>query len=468
MPDHTERADHVLVVDDVESVRNFLCMLLRDSGYQATEAPDGTSALRLAHEDTPDVVLLDIGLPDVSGLQVLEELHGLDADLPVVMVTGLDDVDTAVRAMHLGAYDYLTKPFSNTEALASVARAAEHRRLSRKVGALRERLGRVPPLTELLGTSGAIARLRDHATELAATTRPALFLGEHGTGKQILARWIHARSTRARSPFVAIDCAGLITAVADLELFGYDNGTDSRSIFPHGEVELANGGTLFLGNVESLPLAAQDGLLAYLQQGCVRRVGGTASLPLDVRLLAGTAAELRELVAGRLFRRDLYLLLTDTILTVPSLRSRADDILHLVHVVLEATGRELGRELPSLSPEATEVLVAYPWPGNVAELHHVVRRAMVLATDRIEPRHLAVRLSAEAVGMPAGVADGHLSLAERVRLVEEAVEREAILDALSRAHGNKTRAAERLGLSYKTLHQKMKKLGFEEPHEASP
>ncbi len=380
----------VLIADDAQPIRTFLKALLRKAGYDPVGAADGAAALKMARQRSPDAVLLDIHMPGLSGLQVLEDLHSVDPHLPVIMVTGDDDIGTAVKAMRLGAYDYLTKPFGNAKVLASVKRAVERHQLGEQARSPRERLGRVPPVTEFLGVSTVITELHDQVVLAAATTRQVLITGETGSGKEFIARSIHARSSRRSGPFVAVNCDALAPSLARLELFGHEGIGELERVGRPGQLEMASDGALFLSNIGSLPLSTQDELLAFLQSSCAQRVGAAEPIPLDVRVIASSTVELRELVAGHLFRRDLYLRLADTILVVPPLRERPDDISYLVNSLIDATNQELGKHVAGLTSEATDLLLAHSWPGNVRELRHTIRRAMLLARDHIEPRHLAI------------------------------------------------------------------------------
>jgi len=458
----------VLVVDDLKAVRQILGSLLGKAGYRAIEAEDGQKALDLARAEAPDVVLLDIRMPGLDGFQVLERLQGIDPELPVVMITAYDDVDTAVRAMRLGAYHYLSKPFHHDEVIAIVERAIERRRLSRQVRSLHERLNQMASLSGLLGTSEAIARLLEQIERVAATGLAVLLTGEHGTGKELVARSIHARSSRRHGPFVAVDCGAIPAPLLEGELFGHERGA-----FPGadrqrpGQLELAAGGTLYLADVGAVPLGAQSRLLRFLQDRQLQRLGGTERIPLDVRIVAGTSVDLRELVMGHLFRRHLFARLAEAALLIPPLRERKDDVVYLVKRFLDATNQELGKNVQGPTPEALDRLLAHGWPGNLRELRHVIKRAVLLAERRIEPAHLAIAPAPEP--QPAEEApepdDQSLPLPERTRRAVARIERSAISEALRRSGGNKSRAARILGIDYKTLYVKLKKYDLRSTEE---
>ena len=456
----------ILIADDVKGVRQVLHSLLRKAGYQTLDAEDGNVALAMARTEAPDAVLLDIRMPGLDGFQVLDHIHELDPDLPVVMITGYGDVDTAVRAMQRGAYHYLTKPFHNAEVLAVVERAIERRSLCRQVRSLNQRLNRIAPLADALGTSEAIARLREQVDRVAGTDLAVLIIAEDGSGKELIARAIHARSPRCHGPFVAVDCGALPAALIDGEFFGYEAGASPDGDRQRtGQIELAAGGTLYLAHVDGLPLATQGRLLDLYQTQELERVGGTDRIALDVRIIASASIDLDDLVAGQLFRRDLFVGLAEATLALPPLRERKDDIVFLVKRLLDTTNHELGKNVHGPTPEALDILLAHTWPGNLHELRHVIKRAVLLAHDQIEPSHLRIVPARDPQGL-AAAADQGLPLPERTRRATEALERAAILDALRRAGGNKSRAARSLGIDYKTLYVKLRKYELRVPEES--
>ena len=465
MPRDGSSPARVLVVDDLKGVRQLLRSVLAKADYEVLEAEDGRRGLDLIRAESPDVVLLDIRMPGLDGFAVLERALAADPELPVVMVTAYADTDSAVQAMQRGAYDYLSKPFSHAEVLAVVERAVERRRLSSEVRTLHDQLARVAPLADQLGTSDAIARLLEQVERAAPTDAPVLITGEDGSGTELVARAIHARSARRNGPFVAVDCGAVPADQVERELFGHERdafpGADRRR---PGQIELAAGGTLFLADAGALPLAAQRPLLSFLQEGQLQRVGGSERIPIDARLIAATTADLDEAVAGHLFRRDLYDHIAEARLAVPPLRERPDDVVFLVQRLLEATSKELRKSVQGVSPEALDLLVAHRWPGNLRELRHVIKRAVLAADERIEPQHLAL---APAPAAPAPDEAG-LPLAERKRRAIERVETQAIADALQRTGGNKRQAAKALAVDYKTLLTKIGKYGLQATGERSP
>jgi DNA-binding NtrC family response regulator len=453
-------AGRVLVVDDLPGVRHLLCTVLGHAGYETLEAEDGGAALESVRADRPDVVLCDIRMPGVDGFGVLEGAHEVDPELPIIMITGLDDVDTAVRAMRLGAYHYVNKPFRNDEVVALVERAMERRRLTTQVRDLRQQVAREGPAAGL-GTGEAVARILEQVERAARSDGPMLLTGERGTGKEYVARLVHARSTRRDGPFITVDAGALPTELLECGLFGheadaYPGATHER----RGELERASGGALYIDDAAALSLGTQGRLGRFLETGRLQRVGGAALVEADVRVIAATSVELRELVSGRLFRRDLYGRLAEWHLALPPLRARQDDILYFVKRFLDETNRELGKTVQGPTPEALDQILAYAWPGNLRELRHAIKRAVLLADTRIEPAHLAITPFAERDGYEDA---DDLPLAQRTRHAVERIERRAILDALRAAGGNKSRAARELGIDYKTLHLKIKKYQLTTP-----
>ncbi len=460
MPRDGSATARVLIIDDLKGVRQLLRAVLAKADYEVLEAADGRRGLDLIRAESPDVVLLDIRMPGLDGFAVLERARVVAPELPVVMVTAYADTDSAVDAMQRGAYDYLSKPFNHAEVLAVVERALEHRRLTREVRTLHDQVARVAPLADQLGTSDAIQALLEQVERVAPGEAAVLITGEDGSGGELVARAIHARSGRRHGPFVTVDCGAVPAEQVERELFGHE-----RDAFPGadrqrpGQIELAAGGTLLLADVGALPLAAQGHLLTFLQEHQLQRVGGSERIPIDARLIATTTVELAEAVAGHLFRRDLHDHIAEARLAIPPLRERPDDVLFLVQRCLEDTNRELHKHVEGIRPDALDRLAAYPWPGNLRELRHVVRRAVLLADDRIEPQHLA--LGASPAAPPPDEAD--LPLAERRRRAVARVEAQAVAEALERAGGDKRQAAKALGIDYKTLLSKIRKHQIQPP-----
>jgi DNA-binding NtrC family response regulator len=452
-----------MVVDDEVEVRRVLAELLAGEGLRVVEAADGRAGLALALAEAPTVAILDIAMPEVDGLALLEKLRGLAPELPVIMLTGSDDARTAVEAMRLGAYDYLTKPFDHEELILHVRRALERQALRSEVSALRSQLTEPASLRALMGPSRAVEDLILAVGRVASSPFTVLVQGETGTGKELVARAIHQRSPRHGHAFIALDCGALPESLIESEMFGYDRGAfTGAERRREGRFELATGGTLFLDEVANLSLTTQAKLLRALQERSVWPLGGKAPVSVDVRVIAASNTPLEaEVQAGR-FRRDLYYRLNEFTLTLPPLRSRREDIPFLANRFLGEASMELRRTVVGFSPGAEALLVAHAWPGNVRELRNVVRRAVLLSTDRVEPEHLDIlahpggRNGSTPLPGPGELEEQPTTLKEaRERGAAEA-ERRAIRWALRAARGNKSEAARLLRTDYKTLHVKVK------------
>ncbi|MCC6670855.1 MAG: sigma-54-dependent Fis family transcriptional regulator [Planctomycetes bacterium] len=451
----------VLVVDDEADLRWVVRNLLRDAGLEVLEAGDADGALALARDHSPDVVLSDVRMPGRSGVELLEELRRLDGDLPVILFSALEEIDTAVQAMKKGAYDYLAKPFDPQRLVLTVQRAAEQRGLRREVDRLRAERGGP---RAYFGESAA-ARELERVVELVAarTSLAVLVLGESGTGKEVVAREIHRRSPQAAGPFVAVDCGALPEPLMESQLFGHRRGafTGADQDRP-GLFRMAEGGTLFLDELGNLPLALQAKLLRTLQERAVTPVGGGEPIPFRTRLLCATNQDLQRDVEAGQFRMDLYHRVAEFVLRIPPLRERPEDIRAFALRFLREANEEMGREVRELSPEALGRLQASPWHGNLRELRNAIRRAVLicpgatLETGEFAP---AGEESSPTQGsQPVHGESG--SLAERVRRRSDRLEAEILRDTLERCGGNKAAAARALQIDYTTLHRKLKRHGL--------
>jgi DNA-binding NtrC family response regulator len=444
----------VLVVDDEPGVRASVKVIL-ERECEIVEVADGLSALALAGSRAIDLCFLDIRLPGMEGIEVLGRLRQLDPSLPVVLVTAVRTVRTAVEAMKLGAYDYLTKPFGVDELRRVAQRALERRALEREVRYLRDELARHEGLEELVGASPPMRRLYATIRQVATTTATVLLLGESGTGKELVARAIHRQGPRHRRPFVAVNCGALPAELIESELFGHEKGafTGATARKP-GKFEIAHGGTVFLDEIATLRVDLQAKLLRAIQEREIEGVGSTRSARVDVRFIAATNADLRRAVATRQFREDLYYRLNVVPITVPPLRERREDIVPLAYHFLAKYARRFGRPVTRISPGALTLLQQYHWPGNVRELENIVERSVALAADGVvQLDGIPVDL---ALGAPRPASDDPRGFREARREFE----RQLILRALDRAGGNQTEAARQLGLHRNTLTVKMARLGL--------
>jgi DNA-binding NtrC family response regulator len=456
----------VLVVDDEPQIPRLVSLLLGE-GYQVDSAPSAGDALARL-EDTPyDVVLSDLAMPEMGGVELIRRARRRDPDTPVLVLTGQASVETAVEAMREGAFDYLRKTASAQELRAAVDRAAQHGSLAREVRRLRDEVERVRGTGEIVAGSEVMRQLLQLVERIAPSDASVLILGESGTGKELLARTLHRLSGRREAPFVAFDCSALAPTLLESELFGHERGAFTGAARARrGLFREAHGGTLFLDEIGDIAPEVQNKLLRVLQEREIKPVGGDHFVKVDVRIVAATNKDLRALVSRGAFREDLYFRLAVVPLRVPPLRERIEDLpLLTAHILTRRrpTGAAGQRWPKGVSPAALARLAAYEWPGNVRELENVLARAAILADgEEIEPADLPL---GEAVARPV-FDEGTLpeprgrSLKDIVGDAVRAVERRAIQDALRAEDGSPTRAAKRLGISRASLYNKLKEYDF--------
>ena len=433
----------VVLIDDDPHLRQALSQTLDLAGLKILPLSDAQGVQARIERDWPGVIVSDIRMPGIDGLELLNQLHAQDPELPVLLITGHGDVPLAVQAMRAGAYDFLEKPFASDALLDSVRRALALRRLVLDNRSLRLELSDRQQLsTRLVGLSAPMQRLRDQIGALAATKADVLILGETGAGKEVVARALHDLSSRRTGPFVAINAGALAESVVESELFGHEpgafTGAQKRRI---GKFEFANGGTLFLDEVESMPINLQIKLLRVLQERTLERLGSNQSIAVDCRVIAATKADLAELGQRGEFRSDLYYRLNVVSLELPALRERREDILQLFEHFLEQAALRFDRPTPEIDSQTLSRLMGHDWPGNVRELRNVAER--------------------HALGLPAfkkhDASTGQtLGFAEAV----EAFERHLLSDALQRSGGNLSQASQELGMAKTTLFDKVKKYGL--------
>ena len=452
----------ILVVDDEAEIRSLLAAVLQNKGYEVVTAEDGAAALQAVPRERPAVILMDLSMPRLNGMDALPEIKRLDGEVPVIICTAHADLATAVRAMKLGAYDYLTKPFDVELLILTLERAVERHRLHSRIEELK-RQGQGSSLAERMGGSRAIAQVIQQVTQVAESNFTVLVQGETGTGKELVARAIHQQSPRRTAPFVAVDCGAIPETLVESELFGHERGAfTGAQARREGHFQLAKGGTLFLDEIGNVPLATQAKLLRALEQREVNPLGATRTVAVDARIIAATNSELEESVKAGRFRADLYYRLSEFTIALPPLRSRRDDIMHLSQRFLDEVSMELRRPVRRIADEAMQVLLHHDWPGNVRELRNVVRKAALLATDVVTPEHVpALSASVPAPSRAAAEPMGEdLSLREVAELAAGQAEREIIRHALESTKGNKSQAARLLRTDYTTLHAKMKRYGI--------
>ncbi|SEP11331.1 sigma-54 dependent transcriptional regulator [Pseudomonas sp. Snoq117.2] len=450
-------ASQILLIDDDAHLRLALSQTLDLAGFKVTTLADARDLELAAVRDWPGVVVSDIRMPGIDGLELLAQLHQRDAELPVVLITGHGDVPLAVQAMRAGAYDFLEKPFANDALIDSVRRALSARHLVLENRSLRLALAERHELqTRLIGQTPGMARLRDQIGALAATQADVLIHGETGAGKEVVARALHDLSNRRDGPFVAINAGALAESVVESELFGHEQGAftgaQKRRI---GKFEYASGGTLFLDEIESMSLDVQVKLLRLLQERKVERLGSNQQIPLDIRVVAATKEDLRQAADQGRFRADLYYRLNVATLRIPALRERSEDILPLFrHFALAAAERH-GTPVREADAEQRAALIAHSWPGNVRELQNAAERfalGLDLALDNSAYAPLAPMSPTPVAAAPATAALA-AGLGEQV----EAFERELIQRELARPHASLRSLAEALGLPRKTLSDKLRK-----------
>jgi len=457
----------VLIVDDSNEIRRMLRELLGRHGMEVREAADGDSALRLIRAESPDIVLLDVRMPGMDGIETLRQAAKIDGHAVFIMMTGFSDVREAVEAMMAGASNYLLKPLDTRELLRLIGQGATGRQLSKgRPGTSDDGPEPCWPLTLLMGRSAQVGRLEAEVHRVAPTNFSVVITGPTGAGKEVVARAIHSQSQRTSGPFLAVDCGAIPDTLIESELFGHQKGAftgaDRMQI---GKFEAASGGTLFLDEISNLPIAIQGKLLRVLQEKKVYRIGSNTGNNVDVRIITATNEDLRALIAARRFREDLFHRIGEYIIRVPPLAERREDIIFLAKRFLERTNRELGKNICGLSEGAIEVLLRYEWPGNVRELRNAIRRAVLLSDEWIDAEHLKLRPAPNGdasmnVEVPA-VAAGKLSLKDIVHCAREKVEREVLAQTLRKTDGNKAKAARLLQVDYKTIHMKLKLYGLD-------
>ncbi|MCQ4286493.1 sigma-54 dependent transcriptional regulator [Pseudomonas stutzeri] len=439
----------VVLVDDDPHLRKALSQTLDLAGLKVLSLGDARGLSTLLPVNWPGVVVTDIRMPGLDGLELQQQLHALDSELPVLLITGHGDVQLAVQAMRAGAYDFLEKPFPSEALLDSVRRALALRQLVLDNRSLRLALADRQQLSmRLLGQSPAMRRLREQIGALAGTQADVLILGETGAGKEVVARALHDLSSRRNGPFVAINAGALAESVVESELFGHEagafTGAQKRRI---GKFEFANGGTLFLDEIESMSLDVQVKLLRMLQERVVERLGGNQTIPLDIRVIAATKEDLRQASDQGRFRADLYYRLNVAPLRIPPLRERSEDLLFLFQHFAETAANRHGLPIRELRPEQRAQLLRHAWPGNVRELQNTAERFALGLELGLDDRARHADGTADAAGN---------ALNEQV----DAFERALIAAELARPHGSLRSVAEALGLPRKTLHDKLRKHGL--------
>ena len=446
--------ERILVVDDEENIRHMLSLILKKEGYKVSTAEDGQEALEKIERGEFDMVLCDVRMPRLTGIELLEKLREQSIDTTMIVMSAYGNIDSAIEAMKAGAYDYLSKPFKKDEVLLTLRKARERERLSRENRELREAAQSQFRFDRILARSESMRKIFDTIRKVANYPTTILITGESGTGKELIAGAIHHNSNRESQPFVAVNCGAIPENLLESELFGYVKGafTDANRN-KKGLFEEAGEGTLFLDEIGSMPLALQVKLLRVLQESEIRRIGDTKTIKVKARIVAANAKDLAKLVEENTFREDLYYRLNVMPIRLPALRERPEDIPLLVDHFVAKFRAALGSEVDSVSPAALRVLTDYAWPGNVRELENTIERAVVMSEGSvIKLEALPERIQTVDRGVQAFVGGDDLSIKRGTR----ALERMLIEKALRKTKGNRTRASELLEISHRALLYKIK------------
>ncbi len=454
-----EKLRSVLVVDDEVGARESLKMILKND-YEVFSAKDAEEAFLLVKDRSPDVILLDIILPDLDGLKVLEKVKQNDPDAVVIMITATKTVKTAVEAMKLGAYDYVTKPFDIDELRLIISRSLSTKALEQEVKYRREEMDKNFDFRNIIGKSKSMKDIFKVVKQIADSRSTALIMGESGTGKELISRAIHYNSNRKNFPFVTINCAAIPETLIESELFGHEKGAFTNAIERKlGRFEVAHQGTLFLDEIGELSLATQAKILRFLEEREFNRVGGSKTIKVDVRLITATNKDLNQMIKKGSFREDLYYRINVVPILLPPLRERKEDIPLLIEHFIDKFGVESSKNVKGVSKEALDAMIQYEWPGNIRELENLIERVITLtANEYIQSNELPPFLKSvpKVDGLKESVLDGKVSFLQ----AEEEFEREVILDALKKTNYIQSHAAEILGISRRILKYKMDKLGI--------
>jgi len=456
--------ERILVVDDDRGMQDMLDIMLSRAGYQVATADDGAAALEIIRKKKFDLVITDLKMPRVDGIELLRGVKEAAPETAVILLTAFASGETALAAMREGAYDYVEKNFNVDDLLTIVRDALEKREAERKEGpAVQQEGNNTRYFGTMVGRSKEMQKVYALIGKVADTPANVLLLGESGTGKELVARAIHGNSARKARPFVAINCGGIPENLLESELFGYMKGSFTGAFADRaGLFEVARGGTIFLDEIAELPVVLQVKLLRVLQERTIRRIGGSEDIKTDVRIISATNQDLQEKVRRGEFREDLYFRLNVIPIHIPPLRKRREDIPLLVQYFIEKYAREFGKEVKRISAYALELLMRYPFPGNIRELENIIERSVALESSSIIlPENLVIAEEgngAAAAANPSGdFPEGGIDLNREL----ERFEREIIRKALEKARGSKTKAASLLGVSFPSLRHRLEKLGME-------
>lgn len=453
------KLNKILVVDDEHLIRWSLEQNLKKQGYDVITAGTGEDALRLAREQQPDLILLDIQLPGISGIEVLEKIKEFDDEIIVVMLTAHGGLETAVNAMRLGAHDYVSKPFNLDELSIIIKKALENSDLKREVVRLRTETKKSAP--NIIGESRQTHYLMEVLDKVARSEASTVLVqGESGTGKELVAKWIHYSSNRAEKPFIAINCAAVPATLLESELFGHEKGafTDAK-VTKKGLFELADGGTVFLDEIGDMEMGMQAKLLRFLEDRSFRRIGGGRVYTVDVRIISATNKDLQKSIEEKSFRNDLYYRLQVIPIFLTPLRERKEDIIALAKHFVEMYNKDFNKKVQGIAGMAERMMLDYSWPGNVRELKNVIERAIILGNDEsLLMEHLPLEIVAKASAQCGSPMAAFRLPAEGIDIEE--VERELIRQALEITEWNQSKAAKKLNLGIDAFRYRMKKFGY--------
>ncbi|MDD5360575.1 MAG: sigma-54 dependent transcriptional regulator [Ignavibacteria bacterium] len=450
--------EKILIIDDNESLRYTLENILEEAGYQPCSAEDGNKAIEEVKSKSYDLVICDMKLPKMDGIQIMKEIKLIDPDLPFIFLTAFGDIKNAVEAIKNGATDYLTKPFDNDGMLLTIRKALELKYLNQELEILRKKSDDSYRGNGIIGSSAIMKEVFNQVNIVAPTNLTVLIQGESGTGKEVIANMIHRASDRAGKSFVAVDCGAIPETLIESELFGHEKGafTDAK-VQREGKFEQANGGTILLDEITNLSDSNQIKLLRAIQERKITRVGGNKPIRLDVRILTATNIRLSKAVNDGNFRSDLYYRINEFHIDIPPLRERKDDIPLLVDYFLKDANRELNRNVESISGEVMQKILSHSWPGNVRELRNVIRRA-VLLTQGINMERITINDEVGNHKIPVEVSEDTENFS--IDDITKKAEKDVILKAIEEAEGNKTRAAKLLNMNERTFYRKLKSLGL--------
>jgi len=449
----------ILVVDDEEDILLLYKNLLKNE-YNLTVTKSGADAVRKASEKHYDLVILDVIMPEMNGMEVLKKIKEIDGSIDVIMVTASKEVKPAVDCLKFGAFDYIIKPFEVEDLLSTIRKALERRKILMENLYLKQALDERASMGELIGKDDKIRKIYDIIEHISDSDSTVLITGESGTGKEIVAETIHKKSKRANKPYVIVNCAAIPENLLESEMFGHERGSFTGALDRHlGKFELASGGTIFLDEIGEMPMAMQVKLLRAVQEGAIERVGGEKSIPIDIRIIAATNIDLKKAIQDKKFREDLYYRLNVIPINIPPLRDRSEDIPLFINYFLAKYNKELNKDIKYMSGEALKVFEEYSWPGNIRELENLIERIVTLSKDdHIDTAHLPKDIIHSKANNNGTFSLEEGSLMKAVRNFEKKI----INEALRYCNGNQTNTAKTLGVHRTTLISKLEAYGIKD------